>query len=176
MILLTNVLETNNIMTIQLPENYIGSPVVFFLKLLLFASILVTGLLYMFRYKTMRLYMKDKEYLLHGLSAICYAVFILCCGVLHQYMTYYHDVVVKVGLVFMLFTEFLLVAVLKRVYHHIIYFKKYVSYVLDTFLMELVLVFLGILFGKNMNLYALAVLLNALVICCGILYLYRKLK
>lgn len=176
MILLTNVLEMNNIMMIQLPENYIGSPVVFFLKALLFVSILVTGFLYIFRYGAMRFYVRDKEYLLHGLSAICYAIFIFCCGILHQYMSNYHDLAIRIGLVFMLFTEVLLIAVLKRAYRHIIYFRKYVSYVLDIFLMELLLVLLCILFGKYTNMYALAVLLNELVICCGILYLYHKLK
>ena len=78
MMLLTGVKEVNSMITIQLPETYIGTPAVFVLKCFLAFTVLVVGILFIVRYVTLKKYIMGKAYLKHGFSAICYSIFIFC--------------------------------------------------------------------------------------------------
>lgn len=176
MMLLTGDKEVNSMITIQLPETYIGTPAVFVLKCFLAFTVLVVGILFIVRYATLKKYIMGKAYLKHGFSAICYSIFIFCCGRAHYFAWKGHDLFLRVGLVSMMIAEFLLIRMLKESYRRNIYFRKYELYMIDMIYVELILAFFGVLFERNLRVHAISVMLNETLICFGIVYLRHQMK
>ena len=176
MMLLTEVKEVNSMITIQLPETYIGTPAVFVLKCFLAFAILVIGILFIARYVTLKKHIMEKAYLIHGFSAICYAIFIFCCGIAHQFVWRGHDLSLRIGFISMMIAELLLVRMLKVSYRRNIYFRKYELYMVDMLYVELIFASIAILFERNLRIHAVSVMLNEALICFGIVYLRHQMK